>query len=338
MQILKKDMKSGEVKIKTESPDDLWHLEKIIESGDIVTGRTFRKTTIKRGSQIGEGERESLVLSIEVEKTSYHKDTHKLRLTGPIREGPEDKVQIGSYHTISVGLNYTLAIKKPKWKPHHLDRLEKAKQKPGLLLVCVLDREEADFAELRESGITQLAKIYSKKRSEDDNLDDYRNEVAKYITDNHERFHAVLIAGPGFERENLAKLIKENYPELSKKTFTEHAHSTGTAGINEVIKKSAARVLRESRIAQETALVEELMARINTDGLAVYGKNETEKAVNSGAVETLMISEDKIPDFENLMDLAEKTGAKVRIISSDHEAGERFLHLGGIGGFLRFKI
>ncbi len=338
MQILKKDMKSEEIRIKTETPDDLWHLEKLIEPGDMVTGKTFRKTTIKRGSQIGEGDREALTLSIEVEKISYHKDTHTLRLTGPIVSGPEDKVQISSYHTISVGLNYTLTIKKTAWKKHHLERLEKAKHKPGLLLVCVLDREEADFAELRESGISHLAKIYSRKRSEDDSLDDYRKEVADYIARNHERFRAVLIAGPGFERENLAKLIKERHPELSKKIFIEHSHSTGTTGINEVIKKSASSVLRDSRISQETALVEELMSRINRDGLAVYGKEETESAVNSGAVETLLISEDKIPEFESIMDLAEKTGAKIRIISSDHEAGERFLHLGGIAGLLRFRI
>ena len=57
MIIIKQDPRSGEVKVKTETLDDLWHLEKVIEEGDLLTARTLRKTTIKRGSEIREGDR-----------------------------------------------------------------------------------------------------------------------------------------------------------------------------------------------------------------------------------------------------------------------------------------
>jgi protein pelota len=333
MKTLKKDLKNGVVKVMTEAPDDLWHLEKILEIGDIVTGKTFRKVSIKKGSEIVEGDREPVTLSLELEKKEYHKDSHKLRLTGPIKAGPEDRVQIGSYHTIAVGLRDSLSVKK-SWKKHHMERLEKAKTKPTLLLVCVLDREEADFAELKESGIEHLASIRSRKSKEGE-LEGYHSEVLGYLQ--KKMSDVIVIAGPGFERENLKKHIDEKDPGLSKRIFLEHCHSTGRTGINEVIKRSANRILKESRVVRESEIVEILMERIQIEGLAVYGKKETKEAVNSGAVETLLVSEDKIKDFEGLMDLTEKMRGSVRIISSDHESGERFLHLGGIGGLLRFK-
>jgi protein pelota len=336
MKTLKKDLKNGVVKVMTETPDDLWHLEKLLEVGDIVTGKTFRKVSIKKGSEIVEGDREPVTLSLELEKVEYHKDSHKLRLTGPIKSGPEDRVQIGSYHTISVGLRDILSVKKLGWKKHQLERLEKAKIKPSLLLVCVLDRDEADFAELKESGIEHLASIRSRK-GKDGEIEGYHSEVLEYLQ-RKARADVIVIAGPGFERENLKKFIDEKDPGLGKRIFLEHCHSTGKTGINEVIKRSANRILKESRIVREAEAVEILMERIQTEGLAVYGKKETKQAVDSGAVETLLVSEEKIKDFENLMDLTEKMRGSVRIISSDHEAGERFLSLGGIAGLLRFRV
>jgi len=70
----------------------------------------------------------------------------------------------------------------------------------------------------------------------------------------------------------------------------------------------------------------------------VYGRKETEHALRMGAIERLLVSEDKIHDYEPLLDEAEKLHTEIVIISSEHESGEKFLAIGGIGGFLRFKI
>ncbi len=333
------DKKENTAKIRTETPDDLWHLEKILEPGDLVTSRTMRKTTIKRGHEIDKGDRKPVTLTIQVEKKEFHKDSHMLRLTGPIKSGPEDLVQIGSYHSLGIGTDAILTIQKKQWKSHHIDRLNKAKIKPSLLLICVLDREEADCAALKESGIEYLASFSSVKVKDSDSLEDYHKEIMGYLEGKQEGFQAIVLAGPGFERENLLKYIREKKPELAKRIVLEHANSTGRAGIQEVIKTSANQILKDTRIARETELVEKLLEGINKDeGQAVYGKKETEKAIDFGAVEILLVSDDKIPDFEDMMNRAEKNGANVRIITSDHESGEKFLHLGGIGGLLRFKM
>lgn len=338
MQVLKIDKKEGIAKVRTETPDDLWHLDKILEIGDSVTSRTLRKTTIKRGQDIDKGDRVPVVLTIVIEKKEFHKSTRALRLTGKITSGPEDLVRMSSYHSLSIGLDAILTIKKTEWKSYHLDRLKKAKIKPSLLLICVLDREEADFAELKESGIEHLASFSSVKHKDKETLEDYHSDILKYMEGKYSSFQAIVLGGPGFERENLLKYIQSKKPEIAKRIFLEHTNATGRAGVQEVIKTSANRILKDTRIARETEIVEKLLEEIEKDGKAVYGMKETEKAIGFGAVETLLISEEKLTEFEEIMDKVEKQGGSVRIITSEHESGEKLLHLGGIGGLLRFEL
>jgi protein pelota len=337
MIIEKLDTKSGIVRVRTEALDDLWHIGKVLEPGDLLTARTLRKITIKRGSEIREGDRVPLTLTISLEKHEFHPDSHALRLTGPVVAGPEDRVRLGSYHTISTGIRDSLTIRKESWKGYQLERLRRARLKRSLLLICVLDREDASFASLKESGIEHLAEIHSRKSRDSDTLDEYHGEILAYLRGKRDA-QTIVLAGPGFERENLLKYIKSNDPKLAQKIILEHTHSTGRAGVTELVKSSANRILKETRIAREAWHVERLLAEINRDGTATYGPKEVSQAVRLGAVETLLVSEDRLRDFEALVNEAERLRGRVAIISGDHEAGERLLHLGGIAAILRYKI
>lgn len=337
MIIMRKDLKSGVVRVRTETLDDLWHLDKVLEKGDLLTARTLRKTTIKRGSEIREGDRVPLVLTLSLEKMEFHPDSHTIRLTGPVVAGPEDKVQLGSYHTISTGIRDSLSIKKDDWKRYQLDRLRKAGIKKSLLLICVLDREEASFAVLKESGLNHLAEISSNKIRDSDTLEDYHREILAYLQAKKEA-RTIVLAGPGFERENLLKLIKSADPGLASRIVLEHTHSTGRAGITELVKSSANRILKDTRIARESEQVERFLDEINKDGLVTYGLREVSDAIKLGSVEVLMVSEEKLRELEPLMNDVERQRGRIAIISSDHESGERFLHMGGIAAMLRYKI
>ena len=340
MQILKSDLRHGVIRLKTENPDDLWHLEKMLEPGDLVTSRTLRKTTVKRGSEVDSGDRKPVTLTIQLEKTEYHKDIHVLRLSGKITSGPED-IQISSYHTLSIDTDTVLTIQKPKWKAYHLDRLKKARQKRPLLFICSLDREEAEFAGLKESGIEWSGSISAKKAGQkvgkQERGAEYYQEILKTLGSKAE-YEAIVLSGPGFEKDNLLKFIREKSPELARKVILEKTNSAGRRGVQEVIQTSASRLLKETRVAKETELVENLLMEAGREGPVVYGRKETEHALRMGAIERLLVSEDKIHDYEPLLDEAEKLHTEIVIISSEHESGEKFLAIGGIGGFLRFKI
>ncbi|MCJ7816331.1 MAG: mRNA surveillance protein pelota, partial [Candidatus Aenigmarchaeota archaeon] len=276
----------------------------------------------------------------KLEKVEYHKDIHVLRLGGPITEGPED-VQLSSYHTLSIDTDSVLTIHKARWKPYHMDRLKKAKQRRPLLFICSLDREEADFAGLRESGIEWAGSVRAKKSGQrtgkQERGSEYYQEILGALEKN-QGFEAIVLAGPGFEKDNLLKFIQEKNPSLARKIIPEKTSSAGRRGIQEVIQTSANRLLKETRVAKETELVENLLMEASRDGPVVYGKKETEHALGMGAVERLLVSEEMIHDFEGILDEAEKLRTESVVISSEHESGEKFLGIGGIGGFLRFRL
>jgi protein pelota len=292
----------------------------------------MRKTVVKTSGTYDYGEKKPMVLTIKSEKIEFQKDSGLLRITGPVQEGPED-IRKQSYHTMQIGLNTVLTIRKKQWKSYQIERLEKARVKKPLLLICVLDREEADLAVLKESGIEMKASITNYDR---ENMEEYYRHIISLLKG--QDFKTFVLAGPGFERENLFRYIQRNEKDLSGKIILEQSSSTGINGVQEVVKKSANRVLKETRIAKESEYVDEILKKIKTNGLVVYGVNETEKAIGLGAVETLFVSHEKIRDFEKLMEKQEKMRGKIVIIGSDHELGEQFLHLGGIAGFLRFRV
>jgi len=313
----------------------------VLESGDLLTSRTLRKVTIKRGSEISGGDRKPVTLTITLEKMEHNPDSHTLRLTGPITAGPVDLVQLGSYHTLAIAIRDSISIQKQQWKRHQLDRLDRAKVKKPLLLICVLDREDAVFAMLKESGIEHLAEISSSKAKDAkgehiDSQPDYHSEILSYLQG--KAVSTIVLAGPGFAAENLLNHIKQKDADLAKKVILDRTHSTGRSGITELVKTSANRILKQTRIAGEAEIVERFLSEVHKDGLATYGHKEVRDAVRLGAVQTLLISEEKVRDYEPLMFDTEKQAGTVSIISDDHEAGERFLSLGGIGAILRYKV
>lgn len=331
MRILKKDMRHGTIILRPENLDDLWHLEKVLEQKDLVRASTWRRVTLKRGEDIVKADRKPVTLTVEAEKIGFH-ETGVLRVTGKIKEGPED---MSGYHTIEIEPGLDLTITK-EWKREQLDRLERAKIKEPLLYICVIDRDGVDFGGLKASGLEMLGSIRFRKVFGQESREEFYDEVMKHLS-RQENYERIIIAGPGFEADNLLKHIRGRDPKLAARITLEKSSETGRTGIQEVIKTSADKVLEKARVTRETRVVEGFLAEVAKDGMAVYGKKETQAAAAAGAVETLIVSEELVRESEGLMEMAEKTGASIMIISSSHEAGEKLLSLGGVGGILRYK-
>ena len=101
------------------------------------------------------------------------------------------------------------------------------------------------------------------------------------------------------------------------------------------------------RISKEFKIVEELFAEISKNNLASYGLKETKNAAESGAVKTLLITDqfiqkmreqNKYKEIEEIMKKADNAKGDIIIVSSDHEAGKKLNGLGGIASVLRYKI
>lgn len=332
MKTIKKDLKHGVISLLIENPEDLWHIEHVLEIGDLVKSKTLRKVSVKHGGEHKLSDKKPMTLKIELEKLNFDDSSKTLRLSGKIVEGPEN-TQLSSYHTLTLKPGTVFTVLKRKWSSYQLKRIEESRIKRPTVLICVLDRDRADFALLDVK-----LKVIGHIDSEDpENREKYHNEIMKFIrgSSDWERF---VIAGPGFEAENVMKYVKDNDTVLSRKGILESSSCTGITGINEVIKKSGERVLRDTRIGEESQLVEEIMARIKTEGLVAYGKKEVEEAIKIGAVETIVVSREKLKEFDRLMEECEKMQGCVKLITSDHHPGEQFLHIGGIAALLRYKL
>ncbi len=163
---------------------------------------------------------------------------------------------------------------------------------------------------------------------------------------------AIIIAGPGFVKNDFLSVLKEKDPELTKRTRMEQTSSIGVSGFMEVLKRGAVNRLREEeRLTREVKLLDKLMEEISqeNDGKAVYGKEEVLKALQCGAIETLLVSDDKLmvlatdeeegrEQIEAILEAVERARGKVVVFSTEFEPGKRLKGLGGIAALLRFQI
>jgi len=350
MQIITKNIKKGIVKLKIQNLDDLWYLSNIINKGDLIRAQTIRKIKIGKEEQRKQAVvKKKIILIIKAEKIEYKADS--LRIGGEIIECPED-VQKGSWHSFNLTINSILKIIKQEWLKYQLDWLKQAsKEKIPKILICCLDREEAYFALLKRAGYEILSHIkgkVSKKAVEEKVRETYYTDLLKQIKSYNEKLKLdkIIIASPSFWKEYLIKEIKEK--SLKEKIAQASCSSVDRTGLNEILKRpELVNVLKEERIAEEINLVEELLVEIKKQGKVSYGLAETENAVNSGAVEKLLVTssfleqmreKEKSEKINQLMKLTEQMKGSVAIISSEHEGGKKLDSLGGIGGLLRYKI
>jgi protein pelota len=344
MKILHQDAKSNEIKLLPETIDDLWHLSNLIDERDLVFATTFRRKEEKPDKlRPDRSDKVRMRLGIRVQKVEFHESEDMLRILGVIEEGPQD---IGEHHTLMISAGDALSIIKTDWRTGHFDRIRRAvasSEKPSIIFVAIEDTD-AVIAVLREYGIKEHAtitrnpggKMYESKSNEEEYLDEVSAKLVQVA-----QGKPIILLGPGFEKEALAKRIREKHPELSRELSIQSTGQAGMAGVHELMKKGiGGKVLEESRVARETRMVESLFAEIAKNGLFAYGDESVRAASDAGAIATLLVIDTKMrsPEVDRLLKKVEDTKGEFVIVSSMHEAGRRLESLGGIAAILRYRM
>lgn len=347
------DLKHGIGKITPENMEDVYLLSSVITPGSLLTARTIRSREIRRGDEKVKGKKESIVLTISVDKVEFQEDKG-LRAGGKILRGPEDLEH--GFHSIEIAPNDFITLEK-QWRSWEIDKIKKAEKKAEKVLVCVLDETEADIWLVQErakhlvhfacslgkkSGLSTKPQYYSA-------IYDYARKFFEFSASrkpsvfvdlkSKEELKYFIVAGPAFAKEELSDFIRQKYRKLAEKISIHPLSQTGEAGLQELLKSGILeKLLKQSRISEETETVENLLSEIGKDGLAVYGLKETQKALEAGAIETLLVSDKKVREVEDLLEQAEKQKARILIVSSEHQSGEKLLGLGGVAGLLKYKV
>ncbi|MCL6500573.1 MAG: peptide chain release factor aRF-1 [Candidatus Pacearchaeota archaeon] len=235
-----------------------------------------------------------------------------------------------------------------------LKEMLEAKEVYGLI---VLDRKEATLGTLEGKSIRKLRHLTSgvpgkikaggqsaqrfERITEELAKEFYRriSENAKELFFGMPRFKGLIIGGPGPTKE---EWLKEGQliTELRKKIITiKDVGYTDERGLHHLVEASRDE-LAEAEITKEKKILEKFFTTLGKEPEKVtYGVENVNKALEVGAVDTLIISTSFDKKIASEMEKKAKSiAAEVVYVSTETHEGIQFSNLKGIGALLRFAI
>ncbi|MFB6303564.1 MAG: mRNA surveillance protein pelota [Haloferacaceae archaeon] len=336
-----------------ENVDDLWHLSHVLEPGDLVSGDTTRRVQRdEENLRDTGGEREHMYVTVEVgeDDVEFARFANRLRVGGEIVDCSRED-QLGHHHTLNVEERDEVTIEK-RFKPDQLDRIEEAEaaaENPDVAIATV-EEGEAHVHLVAQYGTEEYGSFtaptgkgeYARPRSE--LFEDLGAALSRLDVD------AVILAGPGFTKQDARDYIEEEYPEVAEKITTVDTASVGDRGVHEVLKRGAVdEVQTETRISREAELIDDLTRRIAEGAKAAYGVEAVAEAADYGAVETLLVVDERLRaergsggewdlDVDEIVENVEQQGGEVVVFSGEFDPGRQLRNLGGIAALLRYRL
>jgi peptide chain release factor subunit 1 len=164
-------------------------------------------------------------------------------------------------------------------------------------------------------------------------------EEMKKIFFEKPKLKGILVGGPVptkdefIEGEYLATKLRE------KVIGVRDIGNSDESGLKDLVEASKD-ILASQEIVKEKKLLEKFFDTLGkTPDMVVYDEKSIRKALQYGAVKTLILSKniEKVL-LKDLKNLAQNISSNVEIVSVDTTEGEQFLNLSGIGAILRFKV
>jgi protein pelota len=346
VRLLHHDTTTGAFRLRLETPSDLWRIARFLHPGEIVGASTTRRDPEAPEEVAGaERSRRRVFLAVRAEQVEFHGFSKHVRITGPIVEGPFD---IGRHHTLDLGEGDDVTVVKPK--PSAADRTLldeglKGTDDPTIVIAAV-DWGDSSIVRVRGRSIEPVADVrrtiagkrYAGGQGEKDRAA-YVEELLTLLRREGAAATALLVVGPGFLKEQLQKRIAEGEPELKKKLRVYATAESGRVGVDELLRSGkATEALRGSVAAEESEVVERLVRSLAAGSRTAVGAAEVAEAVDSGAVETLLVSESLLvdPTLAPALDRARAGRVKIFVVRDDGEAGHRLAALGKVAAILRY--
>ena len=193
-----------------------------------------------------------------------------------------------------------------RFHTEHLQELLREKETYGILLI---DSSEATIATLQgkrmeivrefTSGVPgktraggQSARRYERLR--DQRLQEYFTRVGQHANEIFlpiETLKGLILAGPGPTKYDFEKGEYLNYMLKNKILDTIDTAYVEEQGVKEVVDR-APEIMRKVRYIEEKQIMQQFLYEIGHDtGMITYGEAEVRRALEAGAVKTLLLSE-----------------------------------------------
>lgn len=329
---------TGEIKLLPESLDDLWHLSHMIGPLDLVYATTLRSVEASSDKiRPDKMEKRPVRLGIEVDRVEFVPESRRLRVSGIIRDGPDP----GLHHSLNLETGYEISVIR-RWRRSDLDRIDRAVKASlyDAIHIVALEEGEAELCRVRQYGperITTMTGGSGKTRGENS-----RHALfASLFTFLSQVNGPIVIAGPGFIKEEFADYIRSHDMELFRRVVVVDTQRSGYGAIQQAIGDGVLeRVAEDLQLSFEVKAADEIFKRIARDDPVAYGAEEVGRAISFGAVDELIVADSALRNAEisALMEEAELMNATVLVLSTEFEPGKRIEGLGGIAALLRYKI
>ncbi len=238
-----------------------------------------------------------------------------------------------------------------------LDPLIEMAENKNIYGLVVLDRRDATIALLKGKTIVPLAKTHSEvagktraggqsaprfQRLREGATKAHYKKVADYMKEQFlfmDGLKGIIIGGPSTTTNDF---LNKGYltGDVKKKIIgVKDLSYTDEFGLQELLEKSSD-LLAEEEVAHEKEIMQKFLNKLAKDpDNTTYGYEETKKALEIGAVDTLLLSEALVEEkIEELERKAEELGSTVEIISTETREGVQLKEIGGVASILRFPI
>jgi peptide chain release factor subunit 1 len=193
-----------------------------------------------------------------------------------------------------------------RFHTEHLQELLREKETYGILLIdasattlATLQGRRLEIVREFTSGVPgktraggQSARRYERLREM--RLQEYFRRVGEHANETFlpiENLKGLIIAGPGPTKQDFEKGDYLNYMLKDKVIDTIDTAYVNEQGVKEVVDK-APEIMRKIRYIEEKQVVQQFLYEIGHDtGMATYGEEEVRRALEAGAVRTLLLSE-----------------------------------------------
>ncbi len=207
------------------------------------------------------------------------------------------------------------------------------------VVFALIESGSVEFFKVRESGVEEISSVTENvpgKMYESEGPEKFRKKAADAIEKAASKdVNAVVLAGPGFEKDRVNDLLSE---ETDSRIMVQDTSLTGRRGLQEAINRGALeRVVERSRVSDESKAVNEFLERLRDDDRVEYG-DATRKAAETGAVDKLILTVEARRENPDLVEEVEQKGGDVEVVHTDHELGERLENFGGRAALLRYDI
>lgn len=336
------------VRLRIQHEDDLWTLSQLVRPGCKVGMMGFRRdasTGTQEGTRAKSADRKPMWIVLDVESTEFQAFTDNLRIHGIIFEAAQDK---GSHHTHAVGIRDEVEV---SWTggisgaDRDLLKEAMADSGRGRAAIIVVESDEILLFEVAQHGMRDVSQFTLRGggKREAKSAEVRAAFLAGAARETGMVFHVdmpLVICGPGMAREQFESALREKAG--SRRTLNLATSIGGRAAANEVMREGAAdAILGEFALAKQVRLIEDAMARMATDGAVAYGRQQIADAIESGAVESLVIEAGLLREdafWAPLAAAVATTGGEVVQASQEHDAGEQLMGMGGALALLRWKL